>query len=532
METNSKENIINQNVIFELDQFSFAYDHQECCLTNLDSKLKAGEFVLLVGHSGSGKTTFLKQLKPQLTPAGSSTGCIYYKGQEINSCQIEQMATQIGYVFQNPVHQIVTDTVYHELAFGLENLGMAQEDMEIRIGEVASFFGIQNWFTKNIAELSGGQKQILNLAAILVMNPEVILLDEPTSQLDPIAASQFFELLRRIKEELGITIILSEHHVDDVVSIADRVLMLDRGLLVYDGSVEQWNRNCGKTLRDLLPVVARICPDSDVLSVAKARAYIANRITADQRMNDKALCEVGENQRENADPAFLLKDVWFRYDRDLPDLLKGVNLTVKKGECFGIVGGNGVGKSTLLKVMCGYEKAYSGRCKRFGEVVYMPQNPQSLFLKDTVALELEGVSEELVQQFGMAPLLQRHPYDLSGGEQQRLALLIQMKQHPDVLLLDEPTKGLDHAMKEELANVLASIQEGGKTIVIVSHDIDFIASYTNRCGLLFDGRITGVQTTREFMLHNQYYTTIVRRVMRGIAEDVTTEQELCNRKLY
>lgn len=538
MEKHTKENRSQQ---FAIKSLSFGYQNQPACLQNINLQIDTGAFVLVIGHSGSGKTTLLKQLKPQLTPNGYKEGTVYYKGVDIDACHPELMARKIGYVFQNPEHQIVTDTVYHELAFGLENLGMSQEDMEIRIGEVASFFGIQNWFEKSFAELSGGQKQILNLAAILVMDPDVILLDEPTSQLDPIAATNFIDMLRRIKEELGITIILSEHRVDDVIGMANQVVMLHAGKVVYNGAPQGWCKACSEDAKDVLPVVARLCEGTSVLSVAEARTELQQRYMSNVQGRDAVqiienrMSSVNDTKNteqsksagcvEKSQIVINLKDVWFRYDRDLPDVLKGVNLSIEKGECFGIVGGNGVGKSTLLKLLGGYEKAHIGRCKCVGKSVYLPQNPQSLFLNETVEKELEGVDQSLIEQFDMLHLLLRHPYDLSGGEQQRLALLIQMKAQPDILLLDEPTKGLDSSMKVELAQILKSIQAMGKTIVMVSHDIDFIAMNADRCGLLFNGRVTGVQDTHDFMVKNQYYTTVVRRVTRGIVEGVTTESE-------
>ena len=559
--------------VFRIENLTFSYPEECPSLKEINLTIEEGQMVLLLGASGSGKTTLLKQLKPQLVPHGIRTGVIKYEGRRIEEVSYKRTTTEIGYVFQHPKHQIVTDRVWHELAFGLENLNMSQMEMELKMGEVASYFGIQNWLHKNTEELSGGQQQILNLASILMMSPKVILLDEPTSQLDPIAACRFLELVQRIKEELGITIVLSEHRKDDIYHRADKIVVMEEGRINYAGTPQDTAVYLGEKKSFLMPTVPKMCWNlavksnvmkKDKIMSRSKEAFIENataipvnliegrnwfrmhceasKMNTDQEKSvseHEPKREIIERQSEKnivnkesflsnrkRKKAIVVKELYYRYSRKENDILKHLQFMVYEGESFGIVGGNGTGKTTLLKVLAGYQKPYAGKVKSSVERGYLPQEPQLLFTCDTVREELGENVMRWVSLFQMQHLLDRHPYDLSGGEQQRLALLIVLNQNPQLLLLDEPTKGMDEDAKTIFGEILLSLQKEGKTIIMVTHDIAFAARYTDRCGLLFDGRLTGVQDTRGFFLKNQYYTTIARRVTKGIIPGIVLEEDV------
>lgn len=524
---------------------TFTYPEQtQKALDNLGFSICPGQFVTLAGPSGCGKTTLLRQFKTVLTPHGMRTGEIFFQGQRLEKLGQRRQSAEIGFVRQDPDNQIVTDKVWHELAFGMESLGYDTPTIRERVAEMASFFGIQSWFYQSVTELSGGQKQLLNLAAIMTMHPTVLVLDEPTSQLDPIAASEFLAAVGKINRELGVTVLMTEHRLEEVFPLSDRVLVMDQGRLLCDGTPEE----VGKQLRDAghsmflsMPAAMRIwasvpneqdCP----VTVRDGRAWLSKYA----RSHPLRQVEPLRAADAGGEAVLTMKDVWFKYDRNLPDVVKGLSLTIHRGEFFAILGGNGTGKSTTLSLMSGLCHPYRGKVCVAGRVGVLPQNPQTLFVKKTVREDLSEIlkgrplsAEErrrkmtsTVHLCRLEELLNRHPYDLSGGEQQRAALAKVLLLEPQILLLDEPTKGLDAEFKQIFAGVLKTLARRGVSIVMVSHDIEFCAEHAQRCALFFDGNIVTSSSSRTFFAGNSFYTTSANRMARHLLPEAVTTADV------
>lgn len=565
--------IKKKGTFLEIQDLSFAYPEEEKrALDHVNLTIEEGEFLVLCGRSGCGKSTLLTHLKTPLTPHGKRKGEILFQGMPLSDMSNRDQSRKIGYVLQNPDNQIVTDKVWHELAFGLESLGYSTPDIRIRVAEMASYFGIQDWFYKNVAELSGGQKQLLNLASIMAMHPDLLVLDEPTSQLDPIAASDFLETVKKINRDLGTTIILTEHRLEEVFPSADRVAVMEEGTILAEGSPS----HIGQVLKEkdhemflAMPVPMQIYSmvDADVpvecpVTVRDGRKWLdavceKKGILPEEKRESahgpegKHSIHSGKGQDKGEEREVLLecRDVWFRYEKDTPDVVKGLNLSLYKGEFYCLLGGNGSGKTTTLSLISRLRKPYRGKILLGGKDIrrytdrelfhgflgVLPQNPQSLFVKKTVELELfemvggkkerkndeynlslekKDVVDGIMQVTHLEGLLHRHPYDLSGGEQQRLALAKILLLRPKLLLMDEPTKGLDSYFKKEFADILALLKEQGVTIFMISHDIEFCASHADRCGLFFDGSVAASGTPEAFFAGNNFYTTAANRMAR------------------
>lgn len=550
---------------FEIKDLSFSYPaaRGRKALSHVDLSIEKGEYITVCGKSGSGKTTLLRHLKSVLAPHGEMTGEIIFAGQPLAEVSLREQSSKIGYVMQNPDNQIVTDKVWHELAFGLESLGMEQKTIRLRVAEMASYFGIQGWFHKNVAELSGGQKQLLNLASIMAMQPTVLILDEPTSQLDPIAAADFLNTVRKINLELGTTVIITEHRLEDIFHAADRVVVMDGGRIIACDEprrVGDFLKKDGNEMFAAMPSPVQIyygvenelqCP----LTVREGRNWLSELFAGRQISSPAIKREQVREEDLIGTPAILMKEVWFRYEKDAPDVLKGVDLTVPQGTIFAMVGGNGTGKSTMLKSICNICRPYRGQILIDGKRVekyradelfrrnlaMLPQDPQSLFVKKTVREDLAEMlpadcadKEERIARVAQIcqidELLDSHPYDLSGGEQQRAALAKVLLTEPRILLLDEPTKGLDNFFKLKFAQILKTLQKEGVTILMVSHDVEFCAKYADLVGMFFDGGVITTNRPDRFFSQNSFYTTAANRMSRHIFDNAITNEdviELC-----
>lgn len=545
--------------IIKIENLSFTYPNRENkALDDISLSINRGEFITLCGKSGCGKTTLLRLMKSSLAPFGNKAGKIYFDKTPLEDIDSKEQAAKIGFVMQNADNQIVTDKVWHELAFGLESLGYSTPEIRARVSEMASFFGIQEWFYKKVTELSGGQKQLLNLASVMVMQPDVLILDEPTSQLDPIATGEFLKTLEKINRELGVTVILSEHRLEEAFPISDRVVVMDVGKVIADDKPQKVGDILKAQNHDMclaLPTPMRVygaidnnlaCP----ITVRDGRVWLEEYIKTNTINPD--LIPNAENTETEAETVIEIEDAWFRYEKDLPDVIKGLSVKVQKGEFFAIVGGNGTGKTTALSLVSGLNKPYRGDVLIDGKSIskinglyngilgVLPQNPQSVFVKKSVYLDLLEIlsetklskAEKEIRTKDMAALcriddlLDFHPYDLSGGEQQRAALCKVLLMSPEILLLDEPTKGLDAHFKQIFADIINDLKLNGVTVVMVSHDIEFCAEFADRCAMFFDGNITSIGKPREFFGGKNFYTTSANRMARTtipkavLAEDI------------
>ena len=555
-------------------------NQSEYAIKDINFSVISGDFVVIMGESGCGKTTLLKMMKKEMTPSGERIGKLVFDGQDVAEMSDRDSVSRIGYVMQKPEEQIVTDKVYHELAFVLESLSYKTDEIRIKVGEIANYFGIEKLFRSNTTDLSGGEKQIINLASVMVTSPDVLILDEPTSQLDPIAASEFISTLTKINKELGLTIILVEHRLEDVFSIADKVILMEKGKIIC----EDTPKNVGKFLSTHKMIAG--APKSVVLyketklsedcpvSVKEGRDYIVkcgieNKIDVDsfrnmsQEIKDKNI-EVNETIHSTEEMKKILKEdkdiisakgIWFRYEKDGEDVLRDLSISIKEGEIYSLLGGNGSGKSTLLSILSGVNRAYKGKISIDGKKIrdykgnslyrnmlnLLPQDPSTVFVKSKVIddyidiLKAHEISDkkvidekiqEVADLLSISHLLERHPYDLSGGEQQRCALGKLLILSPKILLLDEPTKGIDGLGKENMIRILKDLKQKGITILIVTHDVEFAAEASDRCGMLFDGEIISSAVPNEFFRRNNFYTTAVNRMCRGIYDDVIYLDEL------
>lgn len=463
----------DEGIALAYDDVTFRYpgSHGDV-LSGVSMAVPAGAFALLVGGTGSGKSTLLSLAKPQIAPAGDRAGQVRVYGRPVDDLDGAE-ACEVGYVFQDPDNQIVCDSVWHEMAFGLENLGTPQGEMRRRVAEASYFFGMGPWFHSDTDALSGGRKQLLALASTLVMQPRVLLLDEPTAQLDPIAARNFLHALFRVNRELGCTVVVATHEPELVADYATCAFEL------VDGAVR---------------------PVED-LGRFKCEAALAER---------GALCD------ENAPVAVSARGAWFRYGRDDDWVLRGLDLEVRQGEVHALVGGNGCGKSTLLALIAGTRRAQRGEVRSaISAKAMLPQDPKALFAEEHVDDELMewahiggyGADEvrAMMGELGLADRAGLHPYDLSGGQRQMLALGKLLLVHPRLLLLDEPTKGLDRAAREHVAGMIEAARRDGVTVIVSTHDLAFVRRVADRVSLMFDGELACTEPVGEFFRNNLFY---------------------------
>lgn len=577
--------------ILDIQALSFEYPDGKRALEDISFSLFPGEFALMCGSSGCGKTTLMRLLKRELAPHGHMTGQLLYCGRPMADMSDRQAAQEIGMVMQQPESQIITDRVYQELAFGLESMGIKQEELRLRVGETANYYGINTWFERSTDTLSGGQKQLLALASVTAVGPRLLLLDEPTAQLDPIAAASFIDTVYKLNREMGITVLIAEHRTEELFERADSVLLMEKGrLLKKDTPRAVCARFASSLAAQGFPAAARLfaalekrssggpemnshtpgsaAPDSPVpegfvkegflpvtaennipMTVREGRAFMAELFDK-AGLAQAANCAAQEScAPRKEEQALELKGAWFRYEKDSPDVLKGVNFSAAFGEVFSLLGGNGSGKSTLFKVIAGLERAYRGKIAVLGRnikkwdaslccggVALLPQDVSGVFVKHTVKEDMEDLCraqgivpqpkiDELCAQMGIEDLLDREPMDLSGGERQKCALCKLLLTDPQLILLDEPTKGMDAAYRSGLVKTVRGLAQKGAAVIIATHDTGFAAAVSDRCGLFFNGELLSVCSPRRFFSATRFYTTAASRITRDYLPCAVTVQQ-------
>lgn len=455
----------------------FAYPGAEApVLDGLDWSVPQGAFALLVGGTGSGKSTLLSLLKPEISPTGECAGELRVLGESVADMDVRASAERVGYVFQDPENQIVCETVWHEMAFGLENLGMSRDEMRRRVAETSYFFGLEDWLHRDTDTLSGGRKQLLSLAAVLALRPRVLLLDEPTSQLDPVAEKSFLHALFRVNRELGCTVVVATHQPRPMLEYATCAYRIEGG---------------------------RVCEVVDLASLGSREGLLA-------------LDSCWPAQVAATSAAAAIREGWFRYDRAGGWVLRGLDASFSAGAVHAVVGGNGCGKSTMLSVLAKTVKLQRGHMERgAASTALLPQNPKALLVAETVRDELmewastcgydEGAAQERAAQLGLDGLDGRHPYDLSGGQRQLLALAKLLLIGPELLLLDEPTKGLDLVSRRIIARTLRDHAKAGGTVIMATHDLDFAEQVADDIAMMFDGEIACMEPPADFFADNVFY---------------------------
>lgn len=483
--------------LFKTENLSFTYPKRKAkALDCVDFTVSAGEFILLMGRTGSGKSTLLRLLKKEFAPYGEIGG------------EIINHSKRTGFVLQNPDTSFVAETVRGELAFPLENRKMKNDDIAVKIGETASFFNLSDMLDRKLSELSGGERAVVAIASSMIYDVDALILDEPLAQLDPKATAQIISLLKRVNAELGVTVILSSHTCEGLTDCCDRLVVMDGGKIVLNDSLSVLKQN--KTALDYLPVYTALFSQRP-LTVKEAIPLAG------------VLAEKPYQKPDETDTVVSLKNVTFAYSKKGRDILSNLSYKAYKGRVHAVIGANGSGKTTFLKVIAGIKKACSGKVRVGGRIAYMPQNPRYLFTKDTVGEEIDEVT---ARQFGLVEFMDSHPYDLSGGQMQKLALAILSQQDFDILLLDEPAKALDTFSKQELVRYIKGLAKNGKTVILVSHDLDFVGDVSDYVSFLSDSVISIAGDRRRVLSTLDFYTTQIRRITKAHLSCVVSAEDL------
>jgi len=553
--------------VIKFERVSYAYPQQKApVLRNLSLEIAEGEFVLVVGPSGAGKSTFLRCLNG-LVPhfhGGRFSGRVRVAGRDPVSLEPRGMADVVGFVFQDPEAQFVVDTVEDELVFALENFALPQAVMRKRVEEVLDQLGIAHLRSRRVSTLSGGEKQRVALAAVMTLHPQVLVLDEPTSQLDPQAAEEVLIALRQLNEDLGLTVILSEHRLERVVQYADRILYFPgAGEPILDGTPDEVLSQAPLT-PPLVTLGKALGWRPLPLTIKEARRFARQLDLTSVAAPSRLAGQVKPAAAVKTTPSVQIENAW--YDYAGREALRGVSLTFRPGELVALMGRNGAGKTTLMKLLVGLLRAKQGRVRlasahgldaratnghgagggqrpvemlvdtsklSLDEIVktvgYVPQDPGLLLFQDTLAQELtftrsghalpadRAADLALLAGLGLAHLSEQYPRDLSGGERQRAALAAILVADPQVLLLDEPTRGLDYQHKSELVKLLRDYRQAGKTIIMATHDVELVAACADRVIMLAEGQVVLDAPTRIAMSESLVFASQINKLLRDPA---------------
>ncbi|AKP66199.1 ABC transporter ATP-binding protein [Companilactobacillus ginsenosidimutans] len=527
--------------IVRFENYSFKYSNSsKVSLKNVNLTINKGDFALIIGKTGSGKSTLLRQLKPELALGKSVDGKLTLFGGENDND-----FSHVAYISQFVDNQMVTETARDEFHFVLENMGVDADQIHSKIAEIASYFDIVDLMDLKEDQLSGGQKQIINLASALILNPDILLLDEPTSQLDPITSEKFLRMVEKINSDLNITIILVEHSIEQAVFFVNRVVLVDNGSIGMDEKTDSALRKLftEPDFKNYLPQTDRLFLESQLDEVfPNVKLPLTNRRMNQiiQQQSDYLKYEdhISRKGSSSETDELSVKRLTFRFEFNARNILDDITFNLKKGKSYAILGPNGVGKTTLLRVITKQLEQLSGTVfiegrktnkmgqKFFDKLFILPQNPSLLFVTDSVQEEIsyqlqqsnEQVNDDLVNQylekFQLTEIKNVSPYDISGGQQEYLALVIGLIKNPELLILDEPTKGLDPNMKQQVAKMLRNYQEQGGTILASTHDVLFSSKYFDFVSLMFDGRLGTFDPPIEFFPNKYFYTTEINKATR------------------
>jgi len=568
--------------LFQVENLTYYFPEKEAySLQGVSLTIEDGEFVFLTGQSGCGKSSLLRALAGLLPDfyGGRIGGEIRYKDRPLTQWNKRNLAREVGVIFQDPENQLVMTVVEQEIAFGLENLGLPREEMRRRVAEVLSLFALSSLKRKSLFNLSGGEKQKVILASVLAMHPRVLLLDEPTSQLDPVAAQELLNYLHRLNLDWGMTVVLVEQRIDRCFHLADRVILMEKGKIAFEGAPDEMVRGCGDNFSSFIPPVAQVFREvrneeipipltikegrgvlHGLLASAGNRGALLPLVNMKNSSSQEHLSLVRSARQRKFRPnisaatkpaeAPLLKagDLGFAYPGN-ELLLRGINLEINRGESVAVLGENGAGKSTLLKIFCGLFKPQQGkiywqgsditgqRAEELSRMIgYLSQNPNDYLFNDTVEEELafdlkvrgeeeRGAVKRVLELLNLSELRDVNPRDLSGGERQRVALGTVLVRDPALLLLDEPTRGLDVKLKHQLAGMLKNLKEKGKGIFLVTHDIEFAVEVADRVVIISAGEIVADGGREEILANSLYYAPQVNRLFRGVDPAVMTVRD-------
>jgi energy-coupling factor transport system ATP-binding protein len=537
----------------DIKNLNYRYpESSKLALENINLEIERGDLVLVLGNSGSGKSTLAKCISRAVPNfyGGTISGQVFLKDQDVDEMNHKQRAQEITMVFQDPERQLVMDRVHREIAFGLENVGTPESQFKRKIWEALQFLGISDLAYREINTLSGGQKQKVALASAIAYIPKCIILDEPTSQLDPAAAEEIINIVKKINEELGITVIVIEQKVGKWFDYADKILVLRDGKQIFHGDRNELYTSTDEYAKSFMPSYLKLSSCLGVSQLPKGFKEARKAVS-----NYKIKNSIKENYKASMSELIEIKDLTCKYEHS--EALKKLSFQLYEKDFLGIIGANGAGKSTLLKAIMGLIK-YSGsiKLKDKGEIKklklkelaqtigYVSQNPNDYISKETVyeelkftldnfKLEHKDIIEETLKALDIYHLKDVNPRDTSGGERQRIAIASILVLRPKLLLLDEPTRGLHGEAKKKLGETLKKLNASGTTVVMITHDMDFAAQFCSRFLLMFDGQKASEGNAEEVLGSSIYYTTTINKLLRDLSDNIfTLEQAVPGEIIY
>ncbi len=534
----------------EINNLEFTYPmEKKKSLANINLSLEKNSILLIAGKSGSGKSTLARAIVGTVPNfyGGTIGGEIKIGGKSLQEMKHKERAKEVTMVFQDPEKQLMMNKVHREVAFGLENVGADEKVIKRMVYEALQFLGILHLAERDVTSLSGGEKQKVAVASALVYMPKCIILDEPTSQLDPSAAEEVVNLIKKINEELGITIIVIEHRVNRWFDAADSIAIMNKGRLKLFGDKENFYNNCSEEQFIFMPDYLKFLKRTNFKLMPKS--FKDARI---QFLNSDIKFGKQESisKEENAENLLKVKKMSCKYYSK--EALKDVSFSVNKGDFISIMGANGAGKSTLLKTIMGI-KDYKGTIKLHDENVkdmeirkiakhigYVSQNPNDYLSKDSVYDEVrftmdnygaydDAVIEKVLKDLEIYDIKDKNPRDLSGGQRQRVAIASILVLKPEIILLDEPTRGLESDLKDRLGNILKKLNDQGTAIILVTHDTDFASKFCTGYVIMFNGRIIAKGTREDILGQGIFYTTSINKLVRDKDKNIFTLEEALRR---